>query len=321
MRLLISGGAGFLGSHLCDYYHQRGWNVVCVDNLLTGSRANIAHLAGHDRFYFLPMRAEDVHPESVPDPHERLDLVLHFASAASPEHYLEWPIETLSVGSDGTRRMLELAQRHRATFVMASTSEIYGDPEVHPQTESYWGHVNSIGPRSCYDEAKRFAEAITMAFHRSHRVDTRIVRIFNTYGPRMQAGDGRVIPNFITQALAGQPITVYGSGEQTRSFCFYQDLVAGIAALAEKGGPEPVNIGNPNEFTMLELARLVIEMTESASTLEFCPLPQDDPRRRRPDITRAKQLLGWEPRISLREGLQPTIAWFSSQHPQAVEAR
>ncbi|MHB2015444.1 MAG: UDP-glucuronic acid decarboxylase family protein [Candidatus Xenobia bacterium] len=304
--IVITGGAGFLGSHLCDRFMERGDTVVCIDNLITGSADNVATHIGRPTFHFLKTRAEDV--EKVPV--DKVDAVLHFGSLASPEHYLKHPLETLSVGSEGTRRMLELARQHQARFLLASTSEVYGDPEVHPQQESYWGNVNPNGLRSCYDESKRYAEALTMAYHRQHGVASRIVRIFNTYGPRMVAGDGRVIPNFIMQALHHKPLTVYGEGHQTRSFCYYRDLIDGILALLERGPVDPVNIGNPEEYTMLQLAEVIKELTDSTSSIEHRPLPADDPKRRCPDISRARELLGWQPKVPLREGLLDTIAWF-----------
>lgn len=310
-KVLISGGAGFIGSHLCDHFVTRGFEVVCVDNLISGTRENLRHLLPSPLFTFLPMGAEDVRSESLPKPKGRIDYVLHFGCPASPEYYQQFPLETLSAGAEATRAMLEVARKHNSVFLLASTSEVYGDPLEHPQREGYWGNVNSIGPRSMYDESKRFAEALTMAYRRRHQVDTRIVRIFNTYGPRMQAGDGRVIPNFITQAVAGRPITVYGDGSQTRSFCFYTDLVRGLIALLEKGDDMPVNLGNPHEYTMIELAEHVIELTRSKSAISHQPLPQDDPKRRKPDIARARTLLGWEPQVSLEDGLAATIEWFN----------
>lgn len=316
-RLLISGGAGFLGSHLCDHYLKRDYEVVCVDNLLTGSVANVAHLRDNPKFMFLPVRAEDVRAETLPAPHKPFTLVLHFASPASPEHYLKYPIETLSVGAEGTRRMLDVALANKAVFLVASTSEVYGDPQQHPQQETYWGHVNPVGPRSCYDEAKRYAEALTMAYRRKHNLNTRILRIFNTYGPRMGAGDGRVIPNFITQALAGESLTIYGSGDQTRSFCYYQDLIEGIAKLVQWGDETPTNLGDPNEYTVLQLAKEIISLTGSDSVIKHLAAVQDDPQRRRPDIAKARKQLRWEPKVSLRDGLSQTIEWFRSQaHPQ-----
>src|SRR5690242_3541509 len=298
---LVTGGAGFLGSHLCDELLSRGHRVICVDNLDTGSLANIEHLRG-PQFVFL--HHDVTEPFFIQEP---VDFVFHFASPASPIDYLRLPLQTLKVGSHGTHHALGLAKRHRARFLTASTSEVYGDPQVHPQPESYWGHVNPIGPRGVYDEAKRYAEALTMAYHRQQGVDTAIVRIFNTYGPRMRPHDGRAIPTFLRQALQDRPVTVFGEGQQTRSFCYVDDLIRGIIALAESGYHQPVNIGNPDEFTLLELAKTVIEITGSRSEIVYEALPTDDPKQRRPDITRARELLGWEPRISLREGLQRTI--------------
>jgi len=306
VRVLVTGGAGFLGSHLCDALLAEGHSVVCADNLLTGRIENIAHLRNEPRFEF---RQQDV---CLPFDVGKLDYVFHFASPASPVDYLEHAIETLQVGSLGTMNCLELAKKYRAKFFLASTSECYGDPLEHPQKETYWGHVNPIGPRSVYDEAKRFAEAVTMAYHRYHQVDTHIVRIFNTYGPRLQLNDGRVISNFMKQALLGEDLTVYGDGAQTRSFCYVSDEVAGILALAQSDEHEPTNIGNPGEFTILECARVVLEVTGSHSKIGFEPLPQDDPKQRRPDISKAKRLLGWEPKIDLRTGLQLSLDYFRS---------
>jgi dTDP-glucose 4,6-dehydratase len=304
MRVLVTGGAGFLGSHLCDALLAEGHSVVCADNLLTGSRDNIAHLAAEPRFEF---REQDV---CLPFDIGAVDYIFHFASPASPVDYLKHALETLQVGSLGTMNCLALAKKYDAKFLMASTSECYGDPLEHPQKESYWGHVNPIGPRSVYDESKRFAEAITMAYHRYERVDTHIVRIFNTYGPRLQLNDGRVISNFMKQALAGEDLTVYGDGSQTRSFCYVSDEVAGILALAKSDEHEPTNIGNPGEFTMLECARVVLEVTGSRSKIRYQPLPQDDPKQRCPDISKAKRLLGWEPMIDLRTGLGMSLDYF-----------
>ncbi len=306
-RIVVTGGAGFVGSHLCDRFIDRGDEVVAVDNLITGSTAKIEHLFGNPAFAFV--KADVSQHIWVPGP---VDAVMHFASPASPKDYLEFPIETLLVGSEGTRNALGLARAKDARFLLASTSEIYGDPHVHPQREDYWGNVNSIGPRSCYDEAKRFAEAMTMAYRRTHGVDTAIVRIFNTYGPRMRPEDGRVVSNFIVQALKGEPITVYGDGNQTRSFCYVDDEVRGIVALLDSGVGEPTNIGNPDEFTILELAQLVIELLGSSSEIVYEPLPQDDPTQRKPDITKARAELGWEPTVKLREGVERTAAYFAS---------
>jgi dTDP-glucose 4,6-dehydratase len=298
---LVTGGSGFLGSHLCDALLARGNRVICVDNFDTGSLANISHLRGPS-FAFL--HADITDPFFVEEP---VDVVYHFASPASPIDYLRLPLHTLKVGSYGTHHALGLAKLHRARFVTASTSEVYGDPQVHPQPESYWGHVNPIGPRGVYDEAKRYAEALTMAYHRQQGVDTGIVRIFNTYGPRMRPHDGRAIPTFLRQALQDKPITVFGDGSQTRSFCYVSDLIDGIIRLAESGIHQPVNVGNPHEFTLLELARTVVDVTGSRSEIVFQALPTDDPQVRQPDITLAKQLLGWEPGVELREGLKLTL--------------
>ncbi len=300
---LVTGGAGFLGSHLCDTLLARGHRVICVDNLETGSLRNIEHIRDPASFRFL--QADIVEPYFVDD--EDIDFVYHLASPASPIDYLRLPLHTLKVGSNGTHNTLGLAKKHRARFLIASTSEVYGDPQVHPQHEEYWGHVNPIGPRGVYDEAKRYAEALTMAYHRQQGVDTSIIRIFNTYGARMRAHDGRAIPTFLRQALQDRPITVFGSGQQTRSFCYVDDLIRGMIALAESGEHDPVNIGNPDEFTLLELAETVIDITGSQSEIVFEALPTDDPRQRKPDITRAKELLGWEPEVGLREGLARTI--------------
>ncbi len=299
---LVTGGAGFLGSHLCEALLARDHRVVCVDNLETGSLANIEHLRG-DEFVF---RAHDLTQHVEID--EPVDFVYHLASPASPIDYLRLPLQTLKVGSHGTHNALGLAKVKRARFLLASTSEVYGDPQVHPQPETYWGHVNPIGPRGVYDEAKRYAEALTMAYHRQQGVDTAIVRIFNTYGPRMRPHDGRAIPTFIRQALDEKPLTVFGSGSQTRSFCFVDDLVRGLILLSESGEHFPVNIGNPTEMTLLELAEAVVRATGSASPIVFEALPVDDPQVRQPDITRAQQLLGWSPEIGLDEGLRRTLA-------------
>jgi dTDP-glucose 4,6-dehydratase len=299
---LVTGGAGFLGSHLCDELLARGNRVICVDNLETGSLANIEHIRDPDRFLHLGL--DIIEPYFVEEP---VDFVYHLASPASPIDYLRLPLHTLKVGSYGTHHTLGLAKAKRARFLLASTSEVYGDPHVHPQPETYWGHVNPIGPRGVYDEAKRYAEALTMAYHRQQGVDTGIVRIFNTFGPRMRPHDGRAIPTFLRQALANRPITVFGDGSQTRSFCYVSDEIRGLIALAESGYHEPVNIGNPDEFTLLELAEAVQEVTGSSSEIVFEALPVDDPRQRQPDITLARELLGWSPEVSLREGLQRTI--------------
>ena len=305
MRILVTGAAGFLGSHLCDRLLADGHRVIGMDNYITGTPANLAHLTHHAAFQFV--RHDVTTFIEVDGP---LDGVMHFASPASPVDYLELPIQTLKVGSLGTHKALGLARAKRSRFLLASTSEVYGDPLVHPQPETYWGNVNPVGPRGVYDEAKRFAEAMTMAYHRYHGIDTRIVRVFNTFGPRMRPHDGRVVSNFIMQALRGEPITIYGDGSQTRSFCYVDDLVDGIVRLFERGTPDPTNIGNPGEFTVRQLADRVLALTGSKSPVVQRPLPVDDPRVRQPDITRARQLLGWEPRIPLDEGLTRTIAYF-----------
>jgi dTDP-glucose 4,6-dehydratase len=298
---LVTGGAGFLGSHLCEELLHRGNRVICVDNFETGSLENIEHIRSDD---FVYRQIDIIEPYFIDEP---IDSVYHFASPASPIDYLRIPLHTLKVGSYGTHHTLGLAKLHRSRFLTASTSEVYGDPQVHPQPESYWGHVNPIGPRGVYDEAKRYAEALTMAYHRQQGVDTAMVRIFNTYGPRMRPRDGRAIPTFMRQALQDRPITVFGDGSQTRSFCYVDDLVRGIIALSESGFHDPVNIGNPNEFTLLELAQEVIEVTGSKSEIIYEALPIDDPQVRQPDISRAKEILGWEPEIQLRQGLQLTL--------------
>lgn len=306
-RVVITGGAGFLGSHLCEQFLRRGDEVVVLDNLTTGAVANIGHLFEAPGFSFVQ---HDVSTYIwVPGP---VDLVMHFASPASPVDYLEMPIQTLKVGSLGTHNTLGLAKAKGATFFLASTSEVYGDPEVHPQPESYWGHVNPIGPRGVYDEAKRFAEAMTMAYHRVHDLDVRIVRIFNVYGPRMRPGDGRVVSNFLVQALRGEPLTVYGDGSQSRSFCYIDDEIRGFMALLDADTTGPINIGNPGEYTMVELADLVREVTGSSSEIVFEDLPVDDPQQRQPDLTLANRELGWAPEVSLREGLVSTAAYFKA---------
>ncbi len=304
MRVLVTGGAGFIGSHICDDLLARGWDVVCMDNLLTGSLTNVAHIR-EPRFTFVKHDVTNFIEVEGP-----LDYVLHFASPASPIDYLELPIQTLKVGSLGTHRALGLAKAKRAKFLLASTSEVYGDPLVHPQREDYWGNVNPVGPRGVYDEAKRFAEAITMAYHRFHGLDTRIVRIFNTYGSRMRLTDGRAVPTFIRQALTGEPLTVYGDGSQTRSFIYVSDLVEGIWRLMNAAFNNPVNLGNPREMTLLELAKQVLRLSGARSEIVFRPLPTDDPKVRQPDISRARELLGWEPRVELDEGLRQTIEWY-----------
>jgi len=305
MRVLITGAAGFLGSHLTDRFLADGHNVVGLDNFITGNPENIAHLMGNERFEFVRHNVSTYTYVSG-----TLDGVLHFASPASPVDYLEHPIATLKVGALGTHNALGLAKAKGARFFLASTSEVYGDPLVHPQPESYWGNVNTIGPRGVYDEAKRFAEAMTMAYHRYHNVDTRIVRIFNTYGPRMRPRDGRVVSNFIVQALTGEPLTIYGDGSQTRSFCYVADEVEGLYRLFMKGDSDPTNIGNPNEFTVRQLADLVVELTGTKSPIVSRPLPTDDPKVRKPDITRARTMLGWEPQVALRDGVLRTIDYF-----------
>lgn len=308
LRTLITGGAGFVGSYVCDYLVAKGHEVVCIDNLLTGKPDNIAHLFGNNRFRFIK---HNVSEYIYIDGH--IDNVLHFASPASPSDYLEYPIQTLKVGSLGTLNSLGLAKAKKAKFLLASTSEVYGDPQIHPQREDYWGHVNPIGPRGVYDEAKRFAEAITMAYYRYHSVDTRIVRIFNTYGPRMRMNDGRALPTFMCQALRGEDITVFGNGSQTRSFCYISDLVDGIYRSLTSHEHEPINIGNPEEMTVLQLAQEIISITSSSSKIVYKPLPIDDPKIRQPDISKAKNVLDWEPKISRKEGLQKTLEYFKHQ--------
>jgi dTDP-glucose 4,6-dehydratase len=308
LRAVITGGAGFLGSHLCDYFIEKGWEVLCMDNLVTGSESNIAHLLSNPRFSFARQDVSKFIEVSGP-----VDAVLHFASPASPPDYLKFPIQTLKVGSLGTHNALGLAMAKKARFLQASTSECYGDPEVSPQPESYWGHVNPIGPRGVYDEAKRFSEAITMAYHRYHHVDTRIVRIFNTYGPRMRLNDGRALPNFLYQALVGEPITVYGDGKQTRSFCYVADLIDGIYRLLESNEHEPVNIGNPTEITILEFAERVRALVGYTGPIVHHPLPQDDPKQRCPDIAKARRILKWEPKVNLEQGLRITYDFFKQQ--------
>jgi len=314
LRALVTGGAGFLGSHLCDALLAEGYAVIAADNLLTGRLTNIDHLRKDSRFEFLQQNV------STPFDCGSIDYVFHFASPASPVDYSEHGIETLRVGSYGTFEALAIARKYDAKFMMASTSECYGDPAVHPQTETYWGNVNPIGPRSVYDEAKRFSEAVTIAHHRYYKVDTRILRIFNTYGPRMQLNDGRVIPNFMCQALRGENLTVYGDGSQTRSFCYVSDEIDGILRLARSTEHEPVNIGNPTEFTILECAQRVIAVTGSKSKIDFRSLPQDDPKQRRPDISKARRLLGWEPRIDLETGLRLSLDYFQKAMASQREA-
>jgi dTDP-glucose 4,6-dehydratase len=316
MRAVVTGGAGFLGSHLSDRLLAEGWDVLALDNLLTGDEANIAHLKGNPRFRF--------EKKNVSEP-LRVDgevrYVFHFASPASPPDYLKFPIETLKVGSIATMNTLDLALEKKASFLLASTSECYGDPDVTPQSETYWGHVNPIGPRSVYDEAKRFAEATTMAYHRYHGVDTHIVRIFNTYGPRMRLNDGRALPNFVFQALSGQPFTVYGDGKQTRSFCYVSDLIDGIYKLSQSNEHFPTNIGNPTELTIYEFAEKIRAHFPNAPEIIHEPLPEDDPKQRCPDITKAKRLLGWEPKVQLEEGLKLTLKYFKEQFARLTPAR
>jgi len=303
--VLIAGGAGFIGSHLCDLFLSKNYKVICLDNLITGRLENLCHLKSNKNFKFVKHDiSRPIHLNGT------IDMILDFASPASPVDYLNYPIQTLKVGSLGTHNCLGLAKLKKARFLLASTSEVYGDPLVHPQKEDYWGNVNPIGIRSVYDEAKRFSEAITMAYRRVHKVDTKIIRIFNTYGPRMKLNDGRVVPNFIAQALKNKPLTIYGDGSQTRSFCYVADLIEGIYKCAHSGLSDPVNLGNPEEFTILEFAELIIQLTHSKSKLEFKALPKDDPKKRKPDITRAKKELKWQPQISVREGLKTTIDYF-----------
>ena len=305
MRAVVTGAAGFLGSHLTDRLLRDGWTVVGIDNCVTGTPRNVAHLEDEPRFTLL---SQDVSTHLSVD--GAVDGVFHLASPASPIDYLQLPIQTLKVGSLGTHNALGLARAKGARFFLASTSEIYGDPLVHPQPESYWGNVSTVGPRGVYDEAKRFAEALTMAYHRAHGMESRIVRIFNTYGPRMRPRDGRVVSNFIVQALEGRPLTIYGDGGQTRSFCYVDDLIEGFMRLYERGGADPVNVGNPGEFTVRQLAEIVLRKTGSTSPITYEPLPQDDPKQRRPDISKARAELGWEPKVALEEGLDRTIPWF-----------
>jgi len=305
---VITGGAGFIGSHLCDRFLQEAFRVICIDNFITGSIENIRHLFKERNFKFLEHNVTKFIALK-----EKVNFVLHFASLASPIDYLQFPIQTLKVGSLGTHNALGLAREKKAKFILASTSEVYGDPLVHPQPENYWGNVNPVGVRGCYDESKRFAEAIVMAYHRVHKIDTKIIRIFNTYGARMRIQDGRVVPNFIYQALHNKPITVYGNGTQTRSFCYIDDLIEGIFRVIHSKINGPINLGNPNEFTINQLAKLVIKLTHTKSKIAFRPLPQDDPRQRQPDISVAKRILKWQPRILLEEGLPKTIEWFMTK--------
>jgi dTDP-glucose 4,6-dehydratase len=308
VRTVITGGAGFIGSHLCERFLERGDEVVCVDNLITGALANVEHLRTNDRFTFI--RHDISHPLELDGP---VDNILHFASPASPVDYLQYPIQTLKVGSLGTHNTLGLAKLKNSRYLVASTSEVYGDPEQHPQREEYWGHVNPIGVRGVYDEAKRFSEAMVMAYHRAHGVNTHIVRIFNTYGPRMRLDDGRVLPNFMGQALRGEPLTIYGDGSQTRSFCYVDDLVEGITRLLFTDFHEPVNIGNPSEITILDFAKEILGLSGSKSRIEYRPLPQDDPKLRQPDISRARRLLNWEPKVDRHDGLKRTLAYFQKK--------
>ena len=316
MRVLVTGAAGFLGSHLVDKFLALGYEVLGMDNHITGNPANLEHLSANPRFHFT--NQDVTHYIDVAGP---LDGVLHFASPASPVDYLELPIQTLKVGALGTHKALGLSMAKRARFLLASTSEVYGDPLVHPQPESYWGNVNPVGPRGVYDEAKRFAEALTMAYHRFHHLDTRIVRIFNTYGPRMRPSDGRVVSNFIVQALRGEPLTIYGDGSQTRSFCYVDDLIEGIVRLFERGTTEPTNLGNPHEFTVRQLAERVLALTGSRSAVVEGPLPVDDPQVRQPDITYARTTLDWEPQVGLDDGLRRTIEYFRGVVAQGAAAR
>ncbi|HKE22567.1 MAG TPA: UDP-glucuronic acid decarboxylase family protein [Bryobacteraceae bacterium] len=313
MRIVISGAAGFIGSHMCDRLLAEGHTVVALDNFLTGVRGNLAHLASNPSFRFTEQ--DITRPFTLDGP---VDSVLNFASPASPKDYLEHPIETLEVGSLGTRNMLDLARAKGARFLLTSTSECYGDPNVHPQVESYWGNVNPVGPRSCYDESKRFAEALTMAYHRKFGLPTNIARIFNTYGPRMKLDDGRVVPAFLDQALRGAPMTIFGDGSQTRSFCYVDDLVDGLYRLMLSDERYPVNLGNPTELTIREFAEHIRRQTGSLSKLVFRPLPEDDPRQRRPNIEKARRLLGWEPRVGLEEGVARTVAWFQTPREAVV---
>ncbi len=306
----ITGGAGFLGSHLCDKLIEEGFKVICMDNLITGTPGNISHLLKDKNFAFIKHNVT-----KYINIKGKVDYVLHFASPASPDDYLKFPIQTLKVGSLGTHNALGLAKEKKAVFLLASTSEVYGDPLVHPQPEEYWGNVNPIGVRGCYDESKRFAEALSMAYLRVHKIDVKIVRIFNTYGPRMRINDGRVVPNFIYQALHNKPVTVYGKGRQTRSFCYVSDLIEGIYRLILSNLNQPINIGNPREFTVMELARLILKLNNTKSRIIFKPLPQDDPRQRKPDITKARKFLKWQPKVGLEEGLARTMEWFRLNSP------
>jgi dTDP-glucose 4,6-dehydratase len=316
LRAVITGGAGFLGSHLCEYFLEKGWEVLCLDSLVTGADSNISHLLPHPKFRFF--RQDVSRYIEVQGP---VDAVLHFASPASPPDYLKLPIQTMKVGSLGTHNSLGLALAKKSKFLLASTSECYGDPQVSPQPESYWGHVNPVGPRGVYDEAKRFSEALTMAYHRYHGLDTRIVRIFNTYGPRMRLNDGRALPNFLYQALHGEPLTVYGDGKQTRSFCFVSDLIDGIYRLLESSEHDPTNIGNPQEITILEFAERVRALVGVSAPIVFHPLPQDDPKQRCPDIAKARRILHWEPKVKLEDGLRLTLDYFRQRVQATSPAR
>ena len=307
MKIVITGGAGFIGSHLCEYFLEQGQIVTCLDNFITGREENIKPFLKNKNFKFIRQNVTEF--IDIPG---KVDAILHFASPASPKDYLEYPIQTLKVGSLGTHKALGLAKAKGARFLLASTSEVYGDPQIHPQPESYWGHVNPVGPRGVYDEAKRFAEAMTMAYHRYHGVDTRIARIFNTYGPQMRVSDGRALPNFFSQAIQGKPVTVFGDGSQTRSFCYIDDMVEGLAKLLDSKESDPVNLGNPGEITVKAIAEEVIELVGSQSELKFLPLPQNDPKVREPDISRAKKLLGWQPKIDRHAGLKKTWAYFKT---------
>lgn len=307
MKIVITGGAGFIGSHLCEYFLEQGQIVTCLDNFITGREENIKPFLKNKNFKFIRQNVTEF--IDIPG---KVDAILHFASPASPKDYLEYPIQTLKVGSLGTHKALGLAKAKGARFLLASTSEVYGDPQIHPQPESYWGHVNPVGPRGVYDEAKRFAEAMTMAYHRYHGVDTRIARIFNTYGPQMRVSDGRALPNFFSQAIQGKPVTVFGDGSQTRSFCYIDDMVEGLAKLLDSKESDPVNLGNPEEITVKAIAEEVIELVGSQSELKFLPLPQNDPKVREPDISRAKKLLGWQPKIDRHAGLKKTWAYFKT---------
>ncbi len=308
MRIVVTGGAVFIGSHICDYLLEKGHSVICLDNLLTGTKDNIAYLLNNDRFEYVGQNVtEYISVEGD------IDAVLHMPSPASPIDYLKLPIPTLKVGSLGTLNALGLAKNKKARFLLTSTSEVYGDPQVHPQPEDYWGHVNPVGPRGVYDEAKRFAEALTMAYHRAHNIDTRIARIFNTYGPRMRLNDGRVLPAFMSQALKGEDLTAFGDGTQTRSFCYISDMVEGLYKLLMSNEHQPINLGNPSEITVLQLAREIIELTSARSKIVFKPLPQDDPKVRKPDISKAKKILGWEPKVDRREGLMKTMEYFAQK--------